>query len=99
MSGSDLEEVESQGVPVWRQHVGDPVLESNITRRVDFALFTVEALGNDDLVHEAPAIVSCNLTREPFPASQAAASASSATSARGQTWKLTTGNRELEMKD
>jgi NAD(P)-dependent dehydrogenase (short-subunit alcohol dehydrogenase family) len=56
--GSDLEEGESQGLPVWSHHVGDPVLESNITRRVDFALFMVEALENDDLVHEAPAIVS-----------------------------------------
>jgi len=26
-------------------------------RRVDFALFMVEALENDELVHEAPAIV------------------------------------------
>jgi hypothetical protein len=34
--------------------VGDPVLKSDITRRVDFALFMVEALDNDDLVHEAP---------------------------------------------
>jgi len=56
--GSDLEEGESQGLPVWSPHVGDPVLESNITRRVDFALFMVEALESDDLVHEAPAIVS-----------------------------------------
>ena len=37
--------------------MGDPILESNITRRVDFALFMVEALENDELVHEAPAIV------------------------------------------
>ena len=56
--GSDLEEGDGQGLPVWSRHVGDPVLESNITRRVDFALFMVEALENDDLVHEAPAIVS-----------------------------------------
>jgi hypothetical protein len=55
--GSDLEEGESQGLPEWSRHVGDPILESNITRRVDFALFMVEALENDDLVHEAPAIV------------------------------------------
>lgn len=55
--GSDLEEGESQGLPVWSRHVGDPILESNITRRVDFALFMVEALTNDELVHEAPAIV------------------------------------------
>jgi hypothetical protein len=39
--------------------VGDPILASNVTRRVDFALFMVEALENDDLVHEAPAIVGC----------------------------------------
>jgi hypothetical protein len=55
--GSDLEEGESQGLPVWSRHVGDPVLASNMTRRVDFALFMVEALENDELVHEAPAIV------------------------------------------
>jgi NAD(P)-dependent dehydrogenase (short-subunit alcohol dehydrogenase family) len=57
--GSDLEEGESQGLPVWSRHVGDPILESNITRRVDFALFMVTALTNDELVHEAPAIVGC----------------------------------------
>ena len=57
--GSDLEEGESQGLPVWSRHVGDPILESNLTRRVDFALFMVEALDNDALVHEAPAIVGC----------------------------------------
>jgi NAD(P)-dependent dehydrogenase (short-subunit alcohol dehydrogenase family) len=55
--GSDLEEGESQGLPVWSEHVGDPILASNLTRRVDFALFMVEALQNDELVHEAPAIV------------------------------------------
>src|SRR5512136_265586 len=57
--GSDLEEGESQGLPVWSRHVGDPVLKSNITRRVDFALFMVAALENDQLVREAPAIVGC----------------------------------------
>ena len=57
--GSDLEEGESQGLPVWSRHVGDPILNSNLTRRVDFALFMVEALENDELVHEAPAIVGC----------------------------------------
>ena len=57
--GSDLEEGESQGLPVWSRHVGDAILESNITRRVDFALFMVVALVNDELVHEAPAIVGC----------------------------------------
>jgi hypothetical protein len=55
--GSDLEEGESQGLPVWSRHVGDPILESNLTRRTDFALFMVDALTNDELVHEAPAIV------------------------------------------
>ena len=57
--GSDLEEGESQGLPVWSRHVGDPVLRSNRTRRVDFALFMVEALTNDGLIHEVPAIVGC----------------------------------------
>ena len=52
--GSDLEEGESQGLPVWSRHVGDPILESNITRRVDFALFMVEALENDELHPRGP---------------------------------------------
>ncbi|WP_345574435.1 NAD(P)-dependent oxidoreductase [Nonomuraea rosea] len=55
--GSDLEEGDSQGLPVWSRHVGDPILKSNLTRRIDFALFMVEALNNDELVHRAPAIV------------------------------------------
>jgi hypothetical protein len=57
--GSDLGEGESQGLPVWSEHVGDPILESNITHRVDYALFMVAALDNDELVHGAPAIVGC----------------------------------------
>ena len=57
--GSDLEEGPSEGLPVWSAHVGDALLKSNITRRVDFALFMVEAITNDALVHEVPAIVSC----------------------------------------
>ncbi|MBA3072170.1 MAG: NAD-dependent epimerase/dehydratase family protein [Anaerolineae bacterium] len=58
--GSDLEEGESQGLPVWSRHIGDPILKSNMTRRVDFALFMVAALTDDSLIHEAPAIVGCN---------------------------------------
>jgi hypothetical protein len=58
--GSDLEEGPSQGLPVWSRHVGDEVLKCNLTRRVDFALFMVEALTDDELIHEAPAIVGCN---------------------------------------
>jgi uncharacterized protein YbjT (DUF2867 family) len=54
---SDMEEGPSQGLPVWSHHVGDPVLASNLTRRVDFALFMVEALTNDALIRQAPAIV------------------------------------------
>jgi len=57
--GSGLEEGESQGLPVWSEHVGDPILESNLTRRIDFALFMVEALENENLIHKAPAIVGC----------------------------------------
>lgn len=55
--GSDLEEGPSQGLPVWSRHVGDPILASNLTRRIDFALFMVHALTNDVLIQEAPAIV------------------------------------------
>jgi len=68
--GSDLEEGESEGLPVWSRHVGDPILESNLTRRVDYALFMVEALKNDELIHEAPAIVGC---RAPSALAHAAA--------------------------
>lgn len=57
--GSDLEEGESEGLPVWSRHVGDAILASNRTRRVDFALFMVHALENDALIQEAPAIVGC----------------------------------------
>ncbi|WP_269537404.1 NAD(P)-dependent oxidoreductase [Cerasicoccus fimbriatus] len=57
--GSDLEEGESEGLPVWSPHVGDAILKSNRTRRIDFALFMVAALEDDSLIHEAPAIVSC----------------------------------------
>ncbi len=57
--GSDLEEGPSQGLPVWSRHVGDAILESNMTRRVDFALFMVLAPENAALIHEAPAIVGC----------------------------------------
>jgi hypothetical protein len=53
---SNLEEGASKGLPVWSQHVGDAVLASKITRRVDFALFMVMALENDELIREAPAI-------------------------------------------
>ena len=55
--GSDLEEGGSQGLPTWSRHVGDPVLASNLTRRIDFALFMVAALSDDTLIREAPAIV------------------------------------------
>jgi hypothetical protein len=72
--GSDLEEGESQGLPVWSRHVGDPILASNITRRVDLALFMVEALVNDELIHEAPAIVGC---RTPSALAHAAAGTAS----------------------
>lgn len=57
--GSDLEEGEGQGLPVWSRHVGDPVLASNRTRRIDFARFMVTALEDDTLIQEAPAIVGC----------------------------------------
>ncbi|NRQ40861.1 NAD(P)H-binding protein [Nonomuraea sp. NN258] len=55
--GSDLEEGDSQGLPVWSRHVGDPILASNRTRRIDYARFMIEAVDDDSLVQEAPAIV------------------------------------------
>jgi len=55
--GSDLEEGPGVGLPVWARHVGDPVLASNRTRRVDFALFMLHALSDPTLIREAPAIV------------------------------------------
>lgn len=54
---ADLEEGESEGLPVWAPHVGDPVLKSNRIRRTDFALFMVHALTDPALSREAPAIV------------------------------------------
>lgn len=57
--GSTLEEGESQGMPVWSRHVGDPVLASDRTRRIDYALFMVAALTDESLVQQAPAIVGC----------------------------------------
>ncbi len=54
--GSDIEEGESEGLPVWARHVGDPILAANRTRRTDFALFMVHALEDDRLIREAPAI-------------------------------------------
>ena len=78
--GSDLEEGASQGLPVWSAHVGDPILASNRTRRVDFALFMVDALANDGLIQQAPAIVGCRtpsaLAHAAAPLSPAAAGAS-----------------------
>lgn len=56
--GSNLEEGASEGLPVWARHVGDPRIASNLTRRIDFALFMVHALDDDRLIHEAPALVS-----------------------------------------
>ncbi|THV23552.1 NAD(P)-dependent oxidoreductase [Glycomyces paridis] len=54
--GSDLEEGPSEGLPVWSRRVGDPVLASNRTRRIDYALFMVAAIDDEELVREAPAI-------------------------------------------
>ena len=55
--GSDFAEGESEGLPLWAEHVGDPLLASNLTMRTDFALFMVHALTDDRLIQKAPAIV------------------------------------------
>ena len=55
-----LDEGARAGRPrVERARAADPIHESNLTRRVDFALFMVAALENDALIDEAPAIVGC----------------------------------------
>ncbi|WP_232839662.1 MULTISPECIES: NAD(P)-dependent oxidoreductase [Nocardia] len=69
--GSDLEEGPSQGLPIWRDHVGDPDLASNLTRRVDFALFMVAALTDDSLIGRAPAIVAGPVADKPRPGTTA----------------------------
>jgi NAD(P)-dependent dehydrogenase (short-subunit alcohol dehydrogenase family) len=53
---SDLEEGEAEGLPVWREHVGDAGLERNRTRRVDFAHFMLAAAQDPQLLQVAPAI-------------------------------------------
>jgi hypothetical protein len=40
-----------------RQSDSIKCLQISLTRRVDFALFMVDALENDELIHEVPAIV------------------------------------------
>ncbi|WP_438955953.1 NAD(P)H-binding protein [Cognatiyoonia sp.] len=55
--GSNLEEGPSDGLPVWAEHVGDPILASDLTKRIDYALFMVHALSDDRLIQQAPAIV------------------------------------------
>lgn len=59
--GSDIEEGDSQGLPLWSRHVGDLILESNMACRVDYALFMVAVLENDELINEATAIVGCQI--------------------------------------
>lgn len=54
--GSDLEEGPSEGLPVWAERTHDPILASNRTRRIDYALFMVHALTDPALVQQAPAI-------------------------------------------
>ncbi len=53
----DLEEGETEGLPIWAPHVGDPRLKSKRVRRTDFALFLVHALTDPALIRQAPAIV------------------------------------------
>jgi hypothetical protein len=80
---------------VWSRHVGDPILDSNITRQVDFALFMVAAIENDELVQEAPAIVGC---RTPSALAHAADSGepTSPVSAEPQFSKPMTRERKTE---
>lgn len=54
--GPDLEEGESEGLPIWAERAHDPRLAAGLTRRIDFALFMVHALTNEMLIQKAPAI-------------------------------------------
>lgn len=55
---SDIEEgPAATELPIWREHVGDPALAKNLTRRVDFARFMLAAVDDETLVQQAPAIV------------------------------------------
>ena len=47
--------------------MGDPILERNLTRRVDFALFMVEALENDELIHDRQSSADRRPRRSPMP--------------------------------
>lgn len=60
--GCDLEEGPGQGLPLWADHVGDPLLHSNLMRRIDFALFMVDAIEDDRLIQRVPALVGCQTT-------------------------------------
>ncbi|MFD1383274.1 NAD(P)-dependent oxidoreductase [Rhodanobacter aciditrophus] len=64
--GSDLEEGESEGLPVWAEHVGDPRIAHNRVRRIDFAKFMVAAIKNTGLSQKAPAIASTRLSSQRF---------------------------------
>ena len=55
--GSDLEEGESQGLPVWSRHVGDPILASNAPAASTSPCSWSRRSRTTSLVHEAPAIV------------------------------------------
>jgi len=43
-------------ISIWSEHVGDPVLQSNRTRRMDFAQLMVGALTDPALAHPRPAL-------------------------------------------
>lgn len=58
--GCDLEEGDSEGLPVWAGHVGHPALADNLMRRTDFALFMVHAITAKELERKAPALVGRN---------------------------------------
>jgi hypothetical protein len=45
------------GTTVWSTHVEDPILASNRTQRVDFALFMVHALTDGALVQKTEAML------------------------------------------
>lgn len=51
-----LKKGESQGMPIFADHLGDPRVAAKEVRRVDFAKFMVAALEDDALIGRAPVI-------------------------------------------
>jgi len=75
--GATLIEGESDGMPVWADHAHDPLMASDALKRVDYALFMVEALTDDRFIQQAPALNGRGLAPATAHAGSAKAAANS----------------------